>query len=329
MDAELMEPSEFTNPQTSGVDPVVNSNLTEGTLGKKYTGATYFTIKDWCFMAAPYANASGEVVGVKILDITRGLAGAEELTSCNLLAPIAASAAATAVKVDDWNLTITLVVDAALYEFSVALEAPKYTRSVTNGNYGTICLPYGSSDYSGAEFYEIAYLQLASDGITPANIYLDQVTTLEAGTPYIFKATDSELVVYYEGAEALSPVAGKAGLTGTFNKIQDPNTSASTNILEGNYMISQNKFWLCAAGCWLDANRAYIEHDALHASTTPVAPMPGRRRVSMGAAGENAATGSEDIMMPISNSKTMKIIENGQVIIIRDGEKYNMQGQKL
>ena len=199
-----------------------------------------------------------------------------------------------------------------------------YTRSVTNGNYGTICLPYGSSDYTGAEFYEIAYLQLASNGITPANIYLDQVTTLEAGKPYIFKATADELVVYYEGAEALAPMAGKAGLTGTFEAIPSTN-----DILEGNYMIAQNKFWLCAAGCWLDANRAYIEHDALHASTTPVAPMSGRRRVSMGAAGENAATGSEDIMMPISNSKTMKIIENGQVIIIRDGEKYNMQGMKI
>ena len=199
-----------------------------------------------------------------------------------------------------------------------------YTRSVTSGNYGTICLPYGSSDYTGAEFYEIAYLQLASDGITPANIYLDQVTTLEAGKPYIFKATADELVVYYEGAEALDPVPGEAGLTGTFEAIPSTN-----DILEGNYMISQNKFWLCAAGCWLDANRAYIEHDALHASTTPVAPMPGRRRVSMGAAGENAATGSEDIMMPISNSKTMKIIENGQVIIIHDGVKYNMQGMKI
>ena len=323
IDADKMVPSEF---QVGGnaTDVTVLGDIDAATLSAKYTGATYFTIKDWCFMAAPYANASGEVVGVKILDITRGLAGAEELTSCNLLAPIAASAAATAVKVEDWNLTITLVVDAALYEFSVALEAPKYTRSVTNGNYGTICLPYGSSDYSGAEFYEIAYLQLASDGITPANIYLDQVITLEAGKPYIFKATADELVVYYEGAEALSPVAGTAGLTGTFEAIPSTN-----DILEGNYMIAQNKFWLCAAGCWLDANRAYIEHDALHARTTPVAPMPGRRRVSMGAAGENAATGSEDIMMPISNSKTMKIIENGQVIIIRDGEKYNMQGQKL
>ena len=323
LDGNLIEPYEVTVPTTNNV-ALTNGDELNGTLGKKYNGATYFTIKDWHFMVAPYADASGKVAGVKIMDITKGLASAEELVYSNLETPVAATAAATAVKVDDWNLTITLVVDAELYEFSVSLEAPKYTRSVTNGNYGTICLPYGSSDYSGAEFYEIAYLQLASDGITPANIYLDQVITLEAGKPYIFKATADELVVYYEGAEALSPVAGEAGLTGTFEAIPSTN-----DILEGNYMIAQNKFWLCAAGCWLDANRAYIEHDDLHASTTPVAPMPGRRRVSMGAAGENAATGSEDIMMPISNSKTMKIIENGQVIIIRDGEKYNMQGQKL
>ena len=215
--------------------------------------------------------------------------------------------------------------EVAVAVWKVSIEAPKYTRSVTNGNYGTICLPYGSSDYSGAEFYEIAYLQLASDGITPANIYLDQVTTLEAGKPYIFKATSSELVVYYEGHEVMSPVEGKAGLTGTFEDIPTTNT-----ILEDNYMIAQNKFWLCAAGCSLKANRAYIKYDALHASTTPVAPIPGRRRVSMGAAGENAATGTEDLMMPIINSdKATKIIENGQVIIIRDGVKYNMQGMRL
>lgn len=324
LDGNLIEPYEVTVPTTNNV-ALTNGDELNGTLGKKYNGATYFTIKDWNFMVAPYANASGEVAGVKIMDITKGLASAEELVYSNLETPVAATAAATAVKVDDWNLTITLVVDAELYELSVSLEAPKYTRTVTNGNYGTICLPYGSSDYTGAEFYEIAYLELAEDGITPANIYLDQVTTLEAGKPYIFKATSSELVVYYEGHEVMSPVEGKAGLTGTFEDIPTTN-----DILEGNYMIAQNKFWLCAAGCSLKANRAYIEHDALHEHTTPVAQIPGRRRVSMGAAGENAATGTEEMMMPVINSgKAIKVLENGQVIIIRDGVKYNMQGQRL
>ena len=198
-----------------------------------------------------------------------------------------------------------------------------YTRDVTNGEYGTICLPYASSNHTGAEFYEIAYLELASDGITPKTLYLDEVTTpLQAGKPYIFRATSNKLIAHYEGEKALSTINGKAGLTGTFENIPLGNT-----ILEDNYMIAQNKFWLCGPECSLRANRAYIEHNALHENTTPVAKIPGRRRVSMGAAGENVATGTEEMMIPID--QTIKIIEDGQLIIIRDGEKYNVHGMKL
>ena len=211
--------------------------------------------------------------------------------------------------------------------WKVSVETPKYTREVTNGDYGTICLPYGSSDFTGAEFYEITYLELEADGTTPKGIWLDEVTELEAGKPYIFKATADKLVVYYEGEEALSPVEGKAGLTGTFSLIEDLNTSDPSNTLEGNYMIAYNKFWLCGTGCWLNANRAYIKYEVLHASTTPVSPMPGRRRVYMGGAGENSATGTEDMIVP--NQQVQKVIENGQLIIIRDGVKYNVQGVRL
>ena len=166
-----------------------------------------------------------------------------------------------------------------------------YTRTVTNGDFGTICLPYGSSSYSGAEFYEIAYLELQADGVTPKGIWLDEVTgALEAGKPYIFKATSTLLIVNYEGDAKLNPVDGKAGLTGTFIDIPPTNT-----VLEGNYMIADNKFWLCGTGCWLNANRAYIDKNTLHNNTTPVAAIPGRRRVSMNAAGENTTTGIDNL----------------------------------
>ena len=203
----------------------------------------------------------------------------------------------------------------------------RYTRNdVTNGNYGTICLPYGSSSYSGAEFYEIAYLEFQADGVTPKGIWLDEVTgALEAGKPYIFKATSTLLIVNYEGDAELNPVAGEAGLTGTFNDITDE------SVLKGNYMIADNKFWLCGTGCWLNANRAYIEHDALHATTTPVSPIPGRRRVMMGAAGENTTTGVDNLTEDgvVSTNQATKMVVNGQLIIIRDGVKYNAQGVRL
>ena len=205
-----------------------------------------------------------------------------------------------------------------------------YTREVTNGEYGTICLPYASSNYTGAEFYEISYMELEADGVTPRGIWLDQVADdaiLEAGKPYIFKGTSTLLTVYYEGDEVLNPIDGVAGLTGTFTKIVDLNTTDLSNTLEGNYMIAQNQIWLCGTGCWLNPNRAYIDYTTIHANTTPKSKIPGRRRVCMGTTGENTATGTENAITP--QVQVTKIIENGQVVIIRNGEKYNAQGVRL
>ena len=191
----------------------------------------------------------------------------------------------------------------------------KYTRDVTNGHYGTICLPYGSSDYTGAEFYEIAYLEM--DGENPKTLWLDEVDgVLEAGKPYIFKATSDMLVVLYEGEEVLSPISGNAGLTGTFKKIEDGNAGDANNKLEGNYLIVQQQFWLCLGNCSLAENRAYIDHDDLHANTKPISPIPGRRRVGMGSAQENTTTGVSNI----TEGSTIDPVKRGI---------YDVMGRKL
>ena len=187
-----------------------------------------------------------------------------------------------------------------------------YTRTVTEGNYGTICLPYASSNYSGAEFYEVSWLK---EG---AGLYLDQLKAgakLEAGKPYIFKATASEIAVTYEAEEALTPVAGANGLTGTFTDI------AADGILVDNYIIAQNQIWVAGEETTLPANRAYI--NATLVPTTEQPKLAGRRRVCMG---ENAETGVDNI---ITTDAPVKVIENGQLIIIRNSEKFNVQGQKL
>lgn len=201
-----------------------------------------------------------------------------------------------------------------------------YGRTVTTGEYGTICIPYGSSNYTGAEFYEISWMEM--DGTTPKGIWLDQVNgALTAGKPYIFKATADEIAIVGDGTTATAPVAGVAGLVGTFALIQDIETSDPSNTLEGNYMISGNQFLLCPAGCWLNANRAYIDASIIAGHTTKKAEIPGRRRVCLGETSENEATGFENIVAP--EGQAVKAIVNGQLIIIRDGVKYNVQGQKL
>jgi hypothetical protein len=79
----------------------------------------------------------------------------------------------------------------------------------------------------------------------------------------------------------------------------------------------------------LKANRAYFVATELENNLGAAPqPMPGRRRVTMGVTGENEATGVDNIT---ENGviAPKKLIENGQLIIIRNGEKFNAQGQKL
>ena len=204
--------------------------------------------------------------------------------------------------------------------YTVTVSESGYTRAVTNGNYGTICLPYGSRNYAGADFYEIAYAEIKNGDAT--GLYLDQLeegAALEAGKPYIFKATADELTVSYEGAMETTPVAGEAGLTGTLVDI------AAGGVLVGNYIIAQNMFWDASAENWLNANRAYINKTIL-LSVPPKSPVPGRRRVSMGETSENGATGMENTVIA---PNSLKVIENGQLVIIREGVKYNAQGVRL
>ena len=201
-----------------------------------------------------------------------------------------------------------------------ATPTPDYTRNVTAGNYGTICLPYASSNYTGMELYEVSWLQ--KSGETPVNLYLDQLaagTQLVAGKPYIFRATSTELTVTYtDDAPVAAPVPGANGLTGSFDAIP------AGGVLTGNYVVAQTKFWTATATAYADENRAYIDKEKV--PYTAQKQIPGRRRVSLGAAGENAETGIDNI---ITTDAPVKVIENGQLIIIRNGEKFNVQGQKL
>jgi hypothetical protein len=245
------------------------------------------------------------------------LTGSAISVSSNTLTAEAAGTA-TIKAVDAGNSNYNAV-ESSVY--TVTVSESGYTRAVTNGNYGTICLPYGSSSYAGADFYEIAYAEIKNGDAT--GLYLDQIeegAALVAGKPYIFKATADELAVSYEGAMAATPVAGEAGLTGTLVDI------AAGGVLVGNYIIAQNMFWDASAENWLNANRAYINKATL-LSVPPKSLVPGRRRVSMGETSENGATGVENTQLPMINSQ--KLIENGQLIIIRDGVKFNAQGVRL
>ena len=190
-----------------------------------------------------------------------------------------------------------------------------HTREVPAGYYATVCLAYNLIDLDGATLYEVA-------GKENGKIYLDEVlaSETEAGKPYIYLA-EADAQVFYYGTDETTLARDHKSLHGTFVKLEDAD-------LDGMYMLQSNKVIRCAAtGCWIDPYRAYFNGVELNALGKPGAQMPGRRRVSLGANEENATTGTEDLTKP--QVQVTKIIENGQVVIIRDGVKYNLQGVRL
>lgn len=179
-----------------------------------------------------------------------------------------------------------------------------YNRAVTSGDYGTICLPYGAANYSGMTLYEIAYRDDAAK-----KIYLDEVTTMQAGMPYIFHATSDNISVTYDNTVADYAYGEENGLYGIRN---ETNNVAALNPDKEEYIIYKNEISKCGANCGLRANRAYIIVSDI--STEAIAPMPGRRRVGMGYAEENAATGVENI--------------NGGIAPMQEGT-YDIMGRQI
>lgn len=168
---------------------------------------------------------------------------------------------------------------------SITWNHGSYSREeLTADKFGTICLPKGGIAESGATFFEIAYKD--ANGI-----YMDEVTTLEAGRPYIFQATDTKLVIAHDGTTATEPISYN-GLYGTFTEI--PDVAATSDKKE--YILANNQICECGSGCKVPANRAYIVLDEVPTTETPV--QQGRRRVGMSMQGENQTTGVENTIVP-------------------------------
>ena len=121
-------------------------------------------------------------------------------------------------------------------------EAPDdwigYTRSVTSGYYGTICLPYAAT-ITGATIYKIKSTVGSGESLTGINIEAVDGNAVEAGKAYIFKATDATLTATYSGSytEATAGYGMMGNLGGT---IKAP---------EGSYVVgNDNKIHKVVSG---------------------------------------------------------------------------------
>ncbi len=205
---------------------------------------------------------------------------------------------------------------------AVINHEPDYRRTVSN-NIGTLCIPYDipADGIEGAVFYE---LQGKDEN---GKLVFDEVTSLQAGHPYIFQAYASEIKLY-GSANNVDPV--------TVNQMKGSYIDFNLSITEENkhqvVYIANNKFWFCddLVGQGLDvvANRCYI----LNYSAIGSAPnhAPARRRVVLGTNGTNIATDIDNVNGDeVQGTNVRKVLIDNMLYIQRGEKLYNVEGQMV
>ena len=116
-----------------------------------------------------------------------------------------------------------------------------------------------------------------------------------------------------------SAIEGTNLLAGTVARTANPNTTSGTGTTYSLYDTGSEIIFARYTGAYIPSNKAYLD---LSGSGLGMAPK--RFRVQVGPA--QTPTGVEEVSdQPSVISR--KLIENGQLVIIRDGVKYNVQGQ--
>ncbi len=205
--------------------------------------------------------------------------------------------------------------------FSISFNAtPEYTRPVTEGRFGTICLPNGGV-MVGAALFEVAY-----HDATLEKIFFDEILNgaMVAGRPYIFLPNDgvSELGVFYTDAADAS--------AGNYHGLYGSYTQEVLAKEAGNYILYNNQYMYVGASSTnvsVGANRAYFKIGVEGGiPTNAVAPLPGRRRVSMSAVRETP-TGLENGELINGENGVQKVLINGELFILRGEKMYDATGR--
>jgi hypothetical protein len=168
---------------------------------------------------------------------------------------------------------------------------------------------------AGTTLYQFA--QLAKEG-GELVLYFSKPSAIAAATPYLIEPTQNVNGFEVEDA-TISTTPNNISFT------VDATTVTMKPILSADRATTNGstEYWLAVDKILYNNANTLLSLRALFDITT-ISGMPPRCRVALG---ENAETGVDNIIN--GENTTIKVIENGQLIIIRNGEKFNAQGVRF
>ena len=200
----------------------------------------------------------------------------------------------------------------------------KVTRSFASGTLYTLALPFAMDNNTvksifgtDVELYDFTSLSENTSGELILSFTKQATPAIAAGTPYLIKPKTIVNGFDLTGVTiktATNPVVKTYGTTTiTMQPVLSATAEAKTN--------GASQYWL-AADNNLHNNVVSIKGlRVIFDVQTTKANVRARAAFN-----ENVETGVEDLF---TTDTPVKAIVNGQLIIIRDGVKYNVQGQKL
>ena len=206
---------------------------------------------------------------------------------------------------------------------------------VRKGYYNTICLPFDVPTLTGTPFgidgvelwaFKYAKVDEATDELL---FRIDRSDHIEAGVPYFigFPNDEDDIVNPFFNNVTISATVGQnigdanvAQLCGIVDQPVEFKAGDQTKL----FLAANNTlyWWNGASDSQMNAFRAYFK------VKTSGSYMPIRRGMRARIVKEEqVATGVENVQG--NNVQSTKLLENNQVIIIRNGVKYNLQGQVI
>ena len=216
---------------------------------------------------------------------------------------------------------------ASVAKADMTYQTVKLYRKLQSGMYNTICLPFGidlnnlfeDHPYKNATVVEFVGTEIQTvGGEDILKLKFSQVTSMQAGVPYLIKPqqTIKDPMLFYNVVMGNS-VEAQAVTKGdiTFQGVMKPTELPDPNML----MLVANNRLASSTGGTMQGNRGYFVIDNPQ-------NMPKRAEIAI----VNGAPSSDDYIHIDDYQPTVtKVLENGVILIIRDGVKYNLMGARV
>ena len=259
-------------------------------------------------------QVEGEVMVTKVGDIVTVRGSFESWGSGNtynvvISGTLPAGILETVVFEDEQDYS-TLLTQYAGEQVNVQVE-----RTLYNDGWNTLTIPFdvAASQIGNIKAYQVT--KVVANSASEIELILTNVSTLKAGQPYLIEVLSGRNIW---GFEAKGVVIKNEEHTVT---VSGANTTVTMHgVLNTTGETTNGLYWIGDGGYLYNDDVDKLGLRAYFSITSPSGIAPRMRVVTS----ENETTGVDNIT---TSENATKAIVNGQLVIIRDGEMYNVQGQ--